>query len=178
MTLQAAPCGRFASSAGARRLVSIILLSLAGCATYPVAGLRPLDPEVGSSFSQVDSLQPMLRWEAFPRPADLEGDRDRWLSRIRDVTYDLRIWKVGRALPLWYPGELIYSKSTLPMPTHMIEVRLEPTTRYLWSVRARFDLDGQQRVTEWGVLLEYHGWKYDPRTAQIPLRGYYHFITP
>ena len=120
----------------------------------------------------------MLRWEAFPRPADLEGDRDGWLSRIRDVTYDLRIWKVGRVPILWYPGELIYSRSALPVPTHRIELRLVPTTHYLWSVRARFDLDGQQRVTEWGVLLEFLGGKYDPRTAQIPIRGYHRFYTP
>ncbi len=158
--------------------MSIVLLSLAGCAT-PVAGLRPLYPEVGRNLPQVDFLQPMLRWEAFPRPADLEGDRDGWLSRIRDVTYDLRIWKVGRVSFLWYyPGELIYSRNALPVPTHRIETRLEPTTSYLWSVRARFDLDGQQRVTEWGVLLESRGQKFDPRTAQIPLRGFYPFYTP
>ena len=164
--------------------MSIVLLSLAGCATYPVAGLRPLYPEVGLNYPQVDSLQPMLRWEAFPRPADLEGDRDGWLSRIRDVTYDLRIWKVGgvpilgRGPILWHPGELIYSRSALPAPTHRIELRLVPTTHYLWSVRARFDLDGQQRVTEWSVLLEYLDRKFDPRTAQIPLRGYHRFYTP
>ena len=159
----------------------MVLLSLAGCATYPVAGLRPLYPEAGPSAPQVDSLQPMLRWEAFPRPADLEGDREGWLSRIRDVTYDLRIWKMGQAPILvrgpilWHHGELIYSRSALPVPTHRIELRLVPTTHYLWSVRARFDLDGQQRVTEWSVLLEFLGGKFDPRTAQIPLRGYHRF---
>lgn len=128
----------------------------------------------------VDSLQSTLRWEAFPRPADLEGDREGRLSRIRNVTYDLRIWKFkAGSLPfLWYPGELIYLRSALLVPTHRIELKLEPNTRYLWSVRARFELDGQQRVTEWGALLKYNGREYDPRTAQIPALNYYRFWTP
>lgn len=108
----------------------------------------------------------MLRWEAFPRPADLQADREGWLSRIRDVTYELRIWKEERdPLLREYPGELIYSRSALPAPTHSVYPPLAPRTDYIWSVRARFTLDGQRRVTEWGVLLESHGEKYDPRTA-------------
>ena len=165
-------------------LVAVILLSLAGCST-PVAGLRPLYPNVDRSWPWVDSLQPTLRWEAFPRPADLEGDRGEWLSRIRNVTYDLRIWRLkSEEYPFewypfkWYPGELIYSKSGLPAPTHRIELGLGRDTRYLWSVRARFDLDGQQRVTEWGGLLISNGRDHDPRTAHIPALNYYRILTP
>ena len=28
---------------------------------------------------------------------------------------------------------------------------LEPSNQYLWSVRARFRIDGNMRVTEWGM---------------------------
>ncbi len=47
----------------------------------------------------VDSLQPTLRWEAFPRPEDREADREGLLSRISDVTYDLKIWKAPAGDP-------------------------------------------------------------------------------
>lgn len=171
-----------------------LILPLPGCSKCLVVGLRPLYPEIEPSspevdegtalqywdFPLVDSLQPTLRWEAFPQSADFEGDREGWLSRIRNVTYDMRIWafKTGSLPFQWYPGELIYSRSGLPAPTHRIELRLDPDIRYLWSVRARFDLDKQQRVTEWGVLLKSHGREYDPRTAHIPALNYYRFWTP
>lgn len=161
-----------------------LLIPLTTCATCPVAGLRPLYPEAGPSFSQVNSLQPTFRWEAFPRPTDLDADRDGWVRRIREVTYDVRIWKVElappREFPTWWlsPGELFYSRSALSAPTHTIDLPLALSTSYFWSVRARFDLDGQQRVTEWSVLLESDSrQKYNPRTARIPALNYYRVRT-
>lgn len=133
---------------------------LAGCAsTVPVAGLRPEYPEMrggvsGRAFVRVDSLQPTLRWESFPRPQDQEADKDGVLNRIRNITYDLTIWRVeprrfhGRGLD--YPIELVYARQGLPEPLHTVADGLRPSTKYFWTVRARFELDGQTRVTRWG----------------------------
>lgn len=133
------------------------LLVVAGCAsTVPVSGLRPEYPEVRATVFtnelasvEVDSLQPTLRWEAFPRPQDREADREGHLSRIRSVTYDLRIWRATNA----YPAELIYAREGFPEPSHRVEVPLERSTEYFWTVRARFELDGDVRVTGWGLAL-------------------------
>jgi hypothetical protein len=166
-----------------RWLVPLVCLSLAACvAPLDVAGLRPLSPEPYNLAPKMDSLQPTLRWEPFPRPTDLQADRAGWVSRVRRVTYDLRIWRGVRDQYGYlevYPAELVYSRSALAATEHLVEVPLASDTQYLWSVRARFDLDGQSRVTPWGVLLlPGQSPADDPRSGSVPPRGYYRFATP
>jgi hypothetical protein len=166
-----------------RWLAPLVVLPLAACAApLDVAGLRPLAPEPYSHAPKLHSLQPELRWESFPRPTDLQADRGGWVSRVRDVTYDLRIWRGSRdphGHQEVYPAELVYSRTALAMPEHLVELPLAPDTQYLWSVRARFELDGQPRVTPWGVLLvPGQSGGDDPRSVSVPPRGYYRFATP
>lgn len=139
------------------------------------AGLRPVsiravECEELWCMDLTDSLQPTLRWEAFPRPEDLEADKAGRLATVRNPTYELRIWQVkdGR------PPELVYARSGLPEPVHTVETVLTPDTDYLWTIRARFQINGEPRVTEWG------GWKgLREREAEIhyPPR-FYRFTTP
>jgi hypothetical protein len=139
-----------------RSLTIVWLLLLAGCVNprYPVSGLRPIYPPPGHQpqwFVTVDSLTPTLRWEAFPRPADVV--RDGRLAGLAGVTYDLRIWRVsesGDGLP--YPGALAYSRDGLVGPQHTLETPLEGGRKYVWTVRAAFELEGRPRVTQWGML--------------------------
>jgi len=166
-----------------RGLVAVVFLSLAACATpLEVAGLRPLSPEQYRHPPKLESLQPELRWEAFPRPMDLKEDRGGWVSRVRHVTYDLRIWRGSRdpnGYQEVYPAELVYSRTALAAPAHTVETPLEHDTQYLWSVRARFEIDGQQRVTPWSVLLlPGQSAIDDPRSTSVPSRRYYRFATP
>ena len=132
-----------------------VVLVVAGCAQFPVSGLRPQYPKARFRFGgpggevayvKVDSLQPTLLWEPFPRPQDHEADKEGVLKRIRNVAYDL---KILRALDN-YPIELIYARQGLPEPSHSIEEPLEPSTKYFWTIRARFELDGHSRVIAWG----------------------------
>ena len=161
-----------------------MLLSLAACATpLEVAGLRPLSPEPYSHPPKLQSLQPELRWEAFPRTADLQAADPRgWVNRVSHVTYDLRIWRGSRdpyGYQEVYPAELVYWRTALATPEHTVETPLEHDTQYLWSVRARFELDGQQRVTPWSVLLlPGQAAIDDPRSMSVPSRRYYRFATP
>lgn len=168
---------------GARRriewrwLLGLALLSVAiGCGH--TAGLRPLPVEVTenpSHWLEVDSLQPTLRWEAFPRPEDLKADKAGRLATVRKPTYELRIWRAED----YFPAELVYARSGLAEPVHTVETVLAPNTRYLWTIRARFELNGEPRVTEWGA------WG-DGRGTTIPLYplysrvhySYYEFRTP
>jgi len=188
-------------------LLSLLLAILAsGCAKpHPAEGLRPLPLLMvkDSLTRQMKSLQPRLEWEAFPRPKDVEADEDGRRGSLHAVTYDLRIWRAGGAnagvcdapcaapseasYPIGvcsalcvFPAELVYERRELTEPVHTVESPLAPATLYLWTVRARFDLRGQPRVTQWGVLLASdRNPKLPPRRdPTIPSLGYYRFATP
>ncbi len=124
----------------------------------PVYGLAPVspttrgsltnDPVIGPilSWTAVPSLQPTLEWEAFPRKADLAVAPGE-MTRVKDVRYELIIARERNLAP----AEVVYRRSNLPGPAHAVETALEPDTRYFWTVRASFALDGRQRVTRWGA---------------------------
>jgi hypothetical protein len=120
---------------------------------------------------KVESLSPTLQWEAFPRREDLDHDAGRLFERISEVRYDLRIWtSVGGG-----PGQLVYERLGFrleprtdpvevsatpgddPRPAaaafveHRVDCVLAPGTEYLWSVRARFRLDGEERACRWSM---------------------------
>lgn len=117
---------------------------------------------------QVDSLQPTLRWQAFPRasdPVDLP-------YKINKVTYDLQIWSVmGNTR-----GELVYAKNGLAAPLHKLEKALKSDSNYYWTVRASFQLDQQRRVTQWSFsrVPEFTSCSI----KEIPNNDYFQFITP
>jgi hypothetical protein len=67
------------------------------------------------------------------------------MERVKNVRYDLVILELrddARSI-------VAYRRVGLPNNEHRLEVPLKYDTRYAWTVRARFDLDGRQRVTEW-----------------------------
>jgi hypothetical protein len=184
-------------------LLGLALTALAsGCAKpHPAEGLRPL-PLLNARDPlrrDVPSLQPQLTWEPFPRLADTRADTSGHLTRIQDVTYELRIWKAESPAagpcapfppafasdatvrgPCVFPGELVYTRGGLTNSFHEVESSLAPATVYLWAVRARFTLDGQPRVTQWSVLnaTKRNRLLPEPRAGILPSFGYYPFWTP
>jgi hypothetical protein len=169
-----------------------------GCAKpHPSEGLRPLPllmdrllwwrmaDESTRRTGEAGPLQPRLQWEAFPRPEDLKADKERRLGSARSVTYELKIWRAagesrGLCENRCVPAELAYARVGLAEPVHTVEAPLAPDTLYLWTVRARFDLNGQPRVTQWGVLTrsDRDPWLPAPRDTASPSLGYYRFRTP
>src|SRR5262252_6664741 len=143
--------------------------SVSGCSKpQPAAGLRPLPLRMigwtrDARAQEVDSL----------RPEDVKVDIGGHLANARGVTYEIQIWSADD----WYPVELVYARAGLSEPVHTLETPLAPDTLYLWTIRARFDLDGQQRVTEWAFL----GFN-DDRVPILPpsgrYAGYYGLKTP
>ena len=144
-----------------------------------IVGLKPELPRADRE-SQVDTLRPTFRWEQFPRAADLVEIDPRGDERIAAVSYELRLWKVGEQFSgalekpgtidwigaasdykySWRhecrdtdPGELVYTKQGLVTPEHILETPLQPNSRYFWTVRAHFTLDGKRRATEWSEQL-------------------------
>jgi hypothetical protein len=96
-------------------------------------------------FVEVDSTQPTLRWESFPRVYDLIK-ADGQYHQISDVRYDIKIFEAGKAN---FPNRPIYIERDIIQPYHKIKDILNSCENYFWTVRARFKLSGRMRVTEW-----------------------------
>jgi hypothetical protein len=143
---------------------------VAGEGTYAF-GLAPLDPRTeggrliardanpidNRAWGTVMTLQPLLQWEKFPRAADvkLAGGE---MAQVRDVRYELAI-AVEEHLAA---GAVIYRRDGLQDNAHRVEIPLEHLSRYFWSVRARFELDGRTYVSEWGRVSPYGGQDVGP----------------
>jgi hypothetical protein len=130
-------------------------------------------------YSEVDSLQPTLRWEPFPRPRDQKPKNEKLLSQIRDVTYDLKIWQAMND----YPARLVCDVTGLPEPQYHLPYPLKHNTKYFWTFRARYTLRGQPQVTRWAFSLapaiaEGMGPGGTCDLDEIPSTNYYRFTTP
>jgi hypothetical protein len=91
------------------------------------------------------------------------------MARVRNVRYELVIAREHQLAP----AEIVYRREALPRPEHTLETPLAPGTNYFWTVRARFELDGRERVTPWGST------HLAPReTWTVPSRYTYRFSTP
>jgi hypothetical protein len=126
----------------------------------------PIPKEFRIMSQRSDSLQPTLKWESFPGT---------------NVTYELKIWRSGRL----GPEALVYSRANIEQDSHKIEVTLEPSTLYYWSVRAHFSENGRDRITDWTRRSVKFSLWFKILTAGIlalvpdPVdEGFYVFITP
>lgn len=99
------------------------------------------------AWTTVNELRPRLEWQAFPRPSDVAASPEN-MKKVRNVRYDLIVAREQNLAP----AELVYERRGLIGTTHRIDKPLAPATRYFWTVRARFELDGQQRLTEWSSV--------------------------
>lgn len=119
-------------------------------------GLKPLypltrgaltgDEQTDSYFewTTVNSTRPALRWQAFPRDSDLVSAPEE-MGRVSNVRYDLVVAEESNMSP----GKVVYRRYGLTTASHKLKVTLKKRTRYFWTVRARFDLDGREWLTEW-----------------------------
>jgi len=95
-------------------------------------------------LGRIDTLQPTLQWQRFPRESDLKASPAD-MARVKDVTYEL----ILAAAEYGVPATIVYRREGLSESAHQLPTPLAPGTNYIWTVRARFQLDGRQRVTEW-----------------------------
>jgi hypothetical protein len=126
----------------------------------------PIPNEFRITAQRSDSLQPTLKWEAFPGT---------------NVTYELKMWRSGRL----GPEAVVYSRANIEQDSHKLEVTLEPSTLYYWSVRAHFSENGRDRITDWSRRSVKHTLAMKILTGGIAAlvpdpvdEGFYVFITP
>lgn len=140
-------------------------------------------PGVHLRYTRVDSPEPLLRWEPFPRPRDLTPDHASVLSRISDVSYDVKIWEAVDD----YPDRLVYDVGGLAEPAYRPSPPLQAGTRYFWTFRARYKLAGEPQVTRWAFsnIPSNLPSDYPQRPAGggcaldgIPSTNYFRFATP
>jgi hypothetical protein len=130
---------------------------------------------IGSlEFVEVASVQPTLQWERFPRDHD-RIDADGQYHQISNVRYDLRVFDA--AIPsstniVLVPARQVYDARDISEPYHKIESGLNACSDYFWTVRARFRLDGQVRVTEWAGAFDVAGWSEKPWNLRRGLLSY------
>lgn len=113
----------------------------------------------GMYFKDVNFVSPTLKWESFPRKIDYISNGK---NRFSNVTYDLRIYE-GRGIKRIdsvHISKLIHEVRNLKKPFY--KVRLEPCKWYYWTVRARFQLNGKLRTTEWSGAYNTIGGKHTP----------------
>jgi len=141
--------------------------------------IRHNSPGITLLYANVDSTQPLLQWEPFPRPRDLTPDNESLVRQISNVTYDLKIWEASHD----YPERLVYDRTNLVDAKHKLEYPLNPQTKYFWTIRARYNISDKPQATRWAFSLI-------PSTAEgmppggscdldeIPNTNYFRFMTP
>ena len=146
---------------------------IAGCGKPSIVGLHPDEPpatkkgmSLQTDFVEIDTLKPTFRWHPLAIGTDLPEDQGS--ARIDRITYEIRIWRTVSS----DAGKLVYQRTQLTTTAHQLEQALDYGTRYYWSVRAHFDIDGKNRTTEWtlaGYLL---------RSDSVPNESCLRFKTP
>jgi hypothetical protein len=178
--------------------------------------LRPLSPASMEGPKAIrgdrpdatsNSLAPKLVWESFPRQREGVTEKEGRSGDIREVTYDLRVWKQATDGSL---GELVYERSGIIAAAgsgnvvlteniidedgqsqirtwtvsgirtaeHAMEVQLEPDADYLWSIRARYQIRKEQGITSWS---RYRIKEYPDDSCEpgiIAPYAFYRFKTP
>jgi hypothetical protein len=109
----------------------------------------------GLDFVEVNSSKPTLRWERFPRPDDYIEPNGGRRNKITEVSYEVRVFDTARSVikqqrrEILIPAQVVYSARSIKETYHTVDRNLEACGNYFWTVRARFQLNGRVRVTEW-----------------------------
>jgi len=175
------------------------LWALPGQPEFGSCWLRPIYPELNYSslwdalrtntpgtqirYTNVDSLQPLLQWESFPRSRDRKPENMPLLNQISDVSYDVKIWEASSD----YPERLVHDIRGLDAPQLRFDLPLKPSAKYFWTFRARYKLAGEVQLTRWAFsnIPSNAPADYPQRPAggacnldAIPSTNYYRFVTP
>lgn len=155
-------------------MAGVLAAAATGCGKPALVGLVPDYPVVRkkwyslvTEFVEVDSLTPTFRWQPLdivlvaPLPP-IE------YARVDHVNYEIRIWRTVTKST----GKLVYVQDRLAATEHRITRSLSPGTRYYWSVRAHFEVNGRHRMTEWALA------GYLLRSETVPNESCLRFKTP
>jgi hypothetical protein len=117
---------------------------------YTVEPLHPAVHEYWSSgaprATPITSLEPTLRWQAFPSQKVLLADFQSKLQQLSALRYDLRIYRLEDQRR---HARMILERNNIEANEYQLTQQLAPGTEYVWSVRARFVLDTGERTSRW-----------------------------
>ena len=145
--------------------------------------MRTNSPGIDIIYTSVDTRQPALKWETFPRPRDQKPANAEVIRQIGNVTYDLKVWETSNGAP----ERLVYEVNGLNAPEYQLPNPLKAKTKYFWSFRARYTLSGQAQVTRWAFSSVPSNTPSDYPQRQpggtcdldaTPNNNYYRFQTP
>lgn len=146
------------------------------CWICPITPHLKIDyfPMVRQDWPYVISRMPKLEWQPFPDEHRQAQFQEKTGYQAINVHYDLKIWET------FGPDrrELVYERYALEEATHQVEDALKPKTRYLWSIRACFNLGENKACTPWSFSLIPAGIDACESTTIQPERNYYRFLTP
>lgn len=142
-------------------------------------------PKFAGSLNPVNvgTTTPLLAWEKLPstvRAELFEGAS----PRARNIRYDVQVFDAGPFLPdsdMIAARRVVRRYADLTVPEVRVEETLTPCAYYFWTVRARFELDGRQRSTEWSGAYQLDGadprWdrrsSWPARVSRWPNRAFY-----
>lgn len=104
---------------------------------------------------EINEVKPQLAWESFPQPWDVSMSDQRMPG---NVSYEIEIYSTKfkkqkfMVIPQYEIKQLVYHRDNIKQPQHKVEIELDPCTTYFWRVRAKFNMEGVPRITEWGGL--------------------------
>jgi len=124
---------RAASIRMAEEMVDVLVL------LYPES-VEPLLPPDGA---QVPALKPTLGWEPLPVQENEPAGGGGTSSPIQATEYELRVS---------YGSEIVYQRAGLHEVNHEIGESLLSCRDLQWRVRARFELAGKVRVSQWSPI--------------------------
>jgi len=122
-------------------------------------------PKIAGSLDPVNvgSTTPLLAWEKLPSTVQAELFEGA-SPRARNIRYDVQVFDAGPLLPGSIAARRVVRRYTdLTVPEVRVEEALTPCAYYFWTVRARFELDGRQRSTEWSGAYHTISTDEDPR---------------
>ena len=136
-------------------------------------------PEYPLPGEWVSTLEPTLRWQAFPRPGDLSALSAPGTpqSKLMNVDYELRLHEariedysyLSRSGVLYTPGPPAYLARGLSEPFHKPGITLKPCTAYLWSVRAKYEFEGRKKATPWAGSYDSYRYPTPPAVTAAAL---------
>ena len=117
-------------------------------------GLQALNPpttgpwfrRIGLAWTTEASARPTFRWEPFPPVGTVDSLEAALGGEITDVSYEFRLAEEETGLP----GPLLLHLTGLVTNEYELERLLRSGSGYFWTVRARYEVNGASRVTEWG----------------------------
>ena len=175
-----------------------------GSNLFSVFALEPISPPASMGFlkglfsgrggrglnglvvTRIETAKPEFRWTPLEELLSAPGQSG-LIAQISDLAYEFRLYSAADTGLGLVPGQLLLERTDLAQPLLRLPAPLESCQSYFWTVRARFQLGGFPRTTEWmsqhnasgGIVAPWRFRRGEPVwNAFNPALTYAAFVTP